>query len=277
MEGEIGVESVPGRGSTFWFVVGLPTAAGTTTAAPGPVPAAAALSLRILVAEDNRVNQQVAVGLLQRQGHAVHVVADGRGAVEAVRTGRYDVVLMDVHMPVVDGLAATRTIRALPGPEHAIPIIALSASAMPEETDACWTAGMNAYLAKPIDPLALAQALADRVVPETVLDERYVAALVEALGPAKVAAIVAGVPEDTRPHREQLVRARAAGDLGGVRAAAHALRGIATNLGLASLASLSEAIEEATLADGAASVDALCDRLDPCLTASLNRLAALRL
>ena len=180
-------------------------------------------------------------------------------------------------MPVMDGIAATRAIRALPGPSTP----SRSSRSAPARCggDGCLLDRRHERLdlAKPIDPLALAQALADRVVPETVLDSSYVAALVEALGPAKVAAIVAGVPEDTRPHREQLVRARAAGDLGGVRAAAHALRGIATNLGLASLASLSEAIEEATLADGAASVDALCDRLDPCLTASLNRLAALRL
>jgi CheY-like chemotaxis protein/HPt (histidine-containing phosphotransfer) domain-containing protein len=243
--------------------------------------------LRVLVAEDNRVNQQVAVGLLQRHGHAVDVVGDGRAAVEAVRAGSYDVVLMDVHMPELDGLEAARAIRRLPGDKRAVPIIALSASALPEETQACLAAGMNAYLTKPIDPVALVQALAGEARPATggdgpepvgaIVDEAYVTALVDALGPAKIAAIVAGVTQDARPHRERLAQARARGDLGELRAAAHALRGIATNLGLTALAALTGAIEDASLAGESARVEALCGRLDACLTESLERLGARRL
>ena len=279
MGGEIGVESSPGRGSTFWFVVALDAAAGEVAAEPGPAPVTVE-PLRILVAEDNRVNQQVAVGLLQRQGHSVEVVGDGRAAVEAVRAGTYDVVLMDVHMPDMDGLAATREIRRLADGKHAIPIIALSASALPEETQACVAAGMDAYLAKPIDPAALARALAARAgtnAAASVLDEAYFTALVEALGPAKVAEIVAGVAEETRPHRERLALALARGDLDGVRTAAHALRGIAGTLGLAALAGLSGAIEEAARAGAGGPLEALGRRLEPCVADSLARLAARRL
>ena len=92
--------------------------------------------LEILVAEDNLVNQEVARGLLGRRGHHVDIVGNGREAVEAVREHRYDVVLMDVHMPEMDGIEATREIRRLPGERGRVPIIALSASAMQDETDA---------------------------------------------------------------------------------------------------------------------------------------------
>src|SRR5262249_35675396 len=115
--------------------------------------------LRILVAEDNLVNQQVALGLLRRRGHQVDVVGTGRAAVAAVTAQAYDVVLMDVHMPEMDGIEATREIRRLPGEKGRVPIMALSASAMKEETDACMDAGMVGHLPKPIDPVALATLL----------------------------------------------------------------------------------------------------------------------
>jgi signal transduction histidine kinase/FixJ family two-component response regulator len=287
MGGEIGVESAPGRGSTFWFVVALDVAHGAVAAEPPAAPATVA-PLRILVAEDNPVNQEVAVGLLKRQGHAVDVVDDGRAAVAAVRAGAYDLVLMDVHMPELDGLEATREIRRLPPPPGGIPIIALSASALPDETRACLAAGMDAWLAKPIDPVALAQALLGHARPwapaareraaagDAVLDEVYFTALVEALGPVKFAEIIAGVADDVRPHRERLARARARGDLAEVHAAAHAMRGIATNLGLSALAGLTGAIEEASLAGADEQVQALCGQMDVCVVEALERLRAFR-
>jgi signal transduction histidine kinase/AmiR/NasT family two-component response regulator/HPt (histidine-containing phosphotransfer) domain-containing protein len=285
MGGEIGVESTVGRGSTFWFVVALDTARGAVGAEAAAAPAVAA-PLRILVAEDNRVNQEVAVGLLRRQGHAVDVVGDGRAAVDAVRAGVYDVVLMDVHMPELDGLAATREIRRLLAPGAAPVIIALSASALPDEMRACLAAGMDAYLAKPIDPAALRQLLASRARPaaahpaataETAtLDEPYFAALVDAVGPARFAAIVAGVTDDVRPHQERLAQGRAHGDLSEVRAAAHALQGIAMDLGLTALASLTAAIEQASAAGDGAGVEARCGELDACLAQALARLHAFR-
>ena len=105
------------------------------------------------------MNQEVARGLLGRRGHHVHIVGNGREAVEAVREHRYDVVLMDVHMPEMDGIEATREIRRLPGERGRVPILALSASAMQDETDLCMAAGMIGHLPKPIDPVALAATL----------------------------------------------------------------------------------------------------------------------
>ena len=106
------------------------------------------------------MNQQVALGLLRRRGHRVDVVGNGRAAVEAVREHHYDVVLMDVNMPEMNGIEATREIRRLPGESGRVPIIALSASAMKEETDQCMEAGMLGHLPKPIDPVALSATLA---------------------------------------------------------------------------------------------------------------------
>jgi CheY-like chemotaxis protein len=103
------------------------------------------------LAEDNPVNQQVAATMLNTRGHTVHVVDTGRQAVEAVTEKSYDVVLMDVQMPGLDGLAATKEIRAMPNTQD-LPILALTARAMPDERDQCLRAGMNGVVTKPIRP-----------------------------------------------------------------------------------------------------------------------------
>lgn len=107
---------------------------------------------RILLAEDNRVNQQVAMALLHAAGLAVHVVEDGQAAVDWLQSDHHcDLVLMDVQMPVLDGLAATRAIRLLPGRER-LPILAMTAHAFDDDHRNCLAAGMNDHLSKPIDP-----------------------------------------------------------------------------------------------------------------------------
>jgi signal transduction histidine kinase/DNA-binding LytR/AlgR family response regulator len=285
MGGEIGVRSEPGHGSTFWFRVGFEAAIGEVVKEPArdvevPVP-----RLRILVVEDNPVNQQVAVGLLDRQGHEVQVVADGRAAVEAVGAGTYDVILMDIHLPHMDGLAATRAIRRLPGPRGRVPIVALTASMNRGEVDECAEAGMNGFLLKPIDPAALAQTLARHSAPTLsdpppearsveALDEAYLRRLVEALGAAKVAALIARLPADARAYRERVARGQEAGDLAATQAAAHALRGIAVSLGLTALAAVSGAIEEACRGGTPDDLVTLCARLDGCLDDAIACLRA---
>ncbi|RJF78165.1 response regulator [Azospirillum cavernae] len=119
--------------------------------------------MRLLLAEDNPVNQQVAVLLLRKQGHSVDVAGDGREAVDAVRDTPipYDLVLMDVQMPEMDGLEATAAIRALPGDRRRVIIIAMTANAMQGDSDICLKAGMNDYIAKPVTPDKLASVLAN--------------------------------------------------------------------------------------------------------------------
>ncbi|WDZ81632.1 response regulator (plasmid) [Ensifer adhaerens] len=118
--------------------------------AAGPVLSKAVVGLSVLLAEDGAVNRQVAVDLLTKRGHRVEAVGNGREAVEAVQHGHYDLVLMDVHMPILDGLAATAEIRALPRSACArVPIIALTASASPADRERCLAAGMDGFVTKP--------------------------------------------------------------------------------------------------------------------------------
>jgi two-component system sensor histidine kinase/response regulator len=118
-----------------------------------PLPEAPAghRSLNVLVAEDNKINQLLAQSLLKRSGHSATIVTDGLQAVAAVQRGAFDLVLMDVHMPEMDGFEATRRVRALPGDLCRIPIIALTADALEGDRKKCIEAGMDDYLSKPID------------------------------------------------------------------------------------------------------------------------------
>ena len=114
--------------------------------------------LRILLAEDNPVNQKLALRLLGQLSYEAEVAGDGRQAIEAIENGTFDVVLMDVQMPELDGLGATREIRAR-WPDQRLWIVAMTANAMAGDREACFAAGMNDYLAKPIRPAELAAAL----------------------------------------------------------------------------------------------------------------------
>ncbi len=159
MGGTIGVESELGVGSTFWFTANL-----AETAAPAldvaDEPSVTTARRRVLVVDDNRVNQIVVEGLLERDGHEVVLVENGAEAVKAVATGRFDLVLMDMQMPVMDGIKATRTIRALPGLGSDVAIVALTANAMAEEIELCHSAGMDGHLSKPVDRDLLRRAVA---------------------------------------------------------------------------------------------------------------------
>jgi signal transduction histidine kinase/ActR/RegA family two-component response regulator len=158
MGGQIGVSSRPGAGSTFWFTVGAP--AVTETAAPAPeVPAQQTeRDGTILVVEDNRVNQKVALGLLGKLGYRSEAVSDGQQAVARVLEREYRLVLMDCQMPVMDGLTATREIRRREQ-GHRTPIVAWTAGAQNCDEETCREAGMDGFLSKPVDLTALANAV----------------------------------------------------------------------------------------------------------------------
>jgi signal transduction histidine kinase len=154
MGGEIGVDSIDGQGSRFWCVLDLPVAAAP--ARPEAEAARAATRpLKLLVADDNEANRELIGTLVRAMGHEVDVVADGCAAVEAAKAGGYDLILMDVQMPRMDGLAATRAIRSLMGEAALTPIIALTANVLPDQIAFYRASGMDDHVGKPISPREL--------------------------------------------------------------------------------------------------------------------------
>ncbi len=292
--GSIGVDSTPGAGSRFWFTLrfGQAQAAPSRTA---PVLPGSQRPLTVLVAEDNVVNQMVAVGLLERDGHRVTAVADGLEAVAAVSNGRFDVVLMDMQMPKMDGIEATQAIRALPSPQSTIPIIALTATAVQGELERCLAAGMNDFVTKPVSPEALAAALArhtQAVAVSDVSDADAAATPVVAASPSAQlsthhldAAVITGLErqlgsDTTREiyrlfatqlaeRRDGILESRARGRLREMAGLAHAIKGMAANLGFTALEALTQAIERSCQQGDDAAVAGLVDRLDGVIAEAL--------
>jgi len=151
MGGEIGVESAEGRGSEFWFEVPLAGAAAPEPAVPADAAFTAGAPRRVLLAEDNPTNQVLVSAVLEMAGHRVEIVDNGAAAVQAAATGAFDLILMDLRMPVMDGLEATRRIRATEMDDRHVPIVALTANATSSDVEHCRAAGMSDFLAKPID------------------------------------------------------------------------------------------------------------------------------
>ena len=165
MGGDVGVHSEPGQGSTFWFTARLQRGHGVLPAAPRARAADAEAELRrrhagarVLLAEDNDINREVALELLHAVGLHVDIAATGRQAVQRAAADSYDLIVLDMHMPELDGLQAARQIRQLPGRRHT-PMLAMTANAFIEDRLACLAAGMDDHISKPVEPRVLYAAL----------------------------------------------------------------------------------------------------------------------
>jgi CheY-like chemotaxis protein len=266
MGGAIGVESEAGLGSQFWFTACFSEASNSQSEVANEGKAAGisvevektgmARTARILVAEDNAVNRFVVMAQLEKLGYQADAVVNGAEAVEAVRKGHYDLVLMDGEMPVMDGFEATRQIRQSNHPD--IPIIAVTAYAMATDRDRCLREGMSDYIAKPVNVVELGRLIVQwlavgskdaansasggkgrKVFNEDALMSRL-------MGDQELAGVVLkGFLEDA-PAQLRILRERLSGaDASGVRSQAHTLKGAAATVGAESLQALALSIEQA--------------------------------
>ena len=271
--GSISVSSMSGKGSVFRFAVAAGLGDGTAPrreqAATQAVAVAASLPpMRILVVDDNVVNQQGMVGLLARAGHSVTTADSGLAAIAAVSgavsgadSRGFDVVLMDVQMPEMDGLTATRRIRALPAPLNAVPVIALTAHAANSSRGECLASGMNGFVSKPVrlQPLlgeiaAVLDLTADRpgaapgaVSSGALLDAEQVAELTALLSPEAWDRIIASFATSADAEIDRIVAAIEAEQ--SPARAAHTLKGLAWNTGAALLGNLAQQLETAPPAE----------------------------
>jgi len=260
MGGAIGLESIPGQGSTFWFTLSLERDRQGHPALPKPAtsrPKPRAIRPRnILLVEDNEINQKVALNFLHRDGHSVTVAVTGRQAVACATSMAFDLVLMDIQLPEMDGVEATRAIRALADPVRAgVPIIALTANAMPGDARRYLEAGMVEVLTKPIDPDRLSRAIASAVADNTGaaagadrsvrIDASMIEALRNAIGSDKVDELIDLFDTTSKSTIEEISAAAAAGRPEVCAALAHRMKGGALNLGMTSVSDAALEIENA--------------------------------
>jgi PAS domain S-box-containing protein len=280
MGGQIWLESRPGQGSRFWFVLPLrrPAAAEAqaATSPTAPAPDGGGHGKRILLAEDVRINQVIAVEMLSSAGYVVDVVQNGREAVDAMRRTRYDLVLMDVHMPEMDGLEAARRIRGLGSAAAQVPIVALTADAVAGVREQYVAAGMDDFLSKPFEPSTLFETierwtadLPDVSAPQTavgavaataetiLLADGPLTALRKAMAPAKFHALIAAWLAGTADRVARITTLAAAGDLAALRRDAHDVISTAGGIGAEQLAGLGRRLERACGAGDLAAAQAL--------------------
>gem|GEM_PF-3142441 len=300
MGGEIAVSTQPGQGSTFTFTValqrdrtGTPTPSVTTPHEPR-----ARGGLRILAAEDNETSRYLITSMLQRKGHRVTAVENGALAVEAAEAAEFDVILMDMQMPVMNGMDATRKIRSSSQLNKSIPILALTADLIDESRGKYFEAGVDAIVGKPIDWAVLdgeiekqlaahgskTQATATAETDEGVihaaerrrsddqamLDRAALQGLADFIGADKLNELLLSFRDNLLKYQIDLSRHVTDGDLGQAKRTAHAMKGLAVQFGAVKLGKLSGEIENKL--DSIAEIRARLPGLDAAIEATLAEL-----
>jgi PAS domain S-box-containing protein len=295
MEGQIGFADRLGGGTVFWFEVTLRNATpvvtdrGISEDADGAVPAAA-VSGRILLAEDNKVNVQVATLILEGVGYTVDVGVDGFEAVAAFRGRDYGVILMDMQMPGMDGITATREIRALEGSGKRVPIIAMTANAMADDQRRCLEAGMDDYVSKPITPAKLRATVArwmeGRPLAKTansigptaieafpVIEQDVVDSIRSCMDESKFSSLVDLYIAQAEEQSQQFQQWRSSLSLGEIGDEAHKIMSSAGALGAKRVQDLAGRLQTVCRAGDGASMPGLLDQLT---SASAEASSALR-
>jgi PAS domain S-box-containing protein len=300
MGGDITVSSRPGQGATFRFSV--KTRASEAAPSPElrarPIPAvtqsatSSTPSLRLLLAEDNDVNRMLITAMLTRLGHRIDAVVNGQAAVDALQASDYDLLLLDMEMPVMDGRATARAIRRMDSPVSRIPIVGISADALPEHRDGHMTAGLDAYLTKPIDWDHLNAVVLDLVArpddgravpvpsrppPESqafarlpLVDRVKQAELRLALGSQSLDGMLHLLPETALREVSAIQTALQDNQPRELKQAAHTLAGLAANFGTPRVAAIAKLINDQHM--DTERVAALLPLLDAAVTATNHHL-----
>jgi signal transduction histidine kinase/CheY-like chemotaxis protein len=289
MGGDIAVESTPGIGSVLRVRLPLRMADAIDAVPQAPASSAAAAqhARHVLVAEDNAVNRLYLAALLDRMGHSAHFVENGLEALQAVQEHRFDIVLMDVHMPVMDGIAATQAIRALDAQGAELPIVALTADAYADTRTRCLAAGMNDVLVKPLGlpelealfqrrfgagavraPDATARSGQSVGASMALLDTEVLARLVELMPRADAAQLYAALLTQAGDATARMRRALREADTDELRRVSHGLKGAALNLGLRALAEAADRLSGSAASTNASQLALNLQRFDETLAAT---------